>query len=131
MGLTVQPFHSDLPQEEREKILLRFKNKQLPVLVGTDVLSRGIDVVGIDLVVNYDVPPDPEDYIHRIGRTARAETTGTAITFVNSRDSRRFAAIEQLMERKVDEATLPEGIEAVAGDRKSTRLNSSHVKISY
>src|SRR5690606_41292026 len=83
------------------------------------------------LVVNYDVPPDPEDYIHRIGRTARAETTGTAITFVNSRDSRRFSAIEQLMERKVEEAPLPEGIEAVAGDRKSTRLNSSHVKISY
>lgn len=114
MGLTVQPFHSDLAQEEREKILLRFKNKQLPILVGTDVLSRGIDVVGIDLVVNYDVPPDPEDYIHRIGRTARAETTGTAITFVNSRDSRRFSAIEQLMERKVEEAPLPEGIEAVA-----------------
>jgi len=131
MGLMVQPFHSDLAQEEREKILLRFKNKQLPVLVGTDVLSRGIDVVGIDLVVNYDVPPDPEDYIHRIGRTARAETTGTAITFVNSRDSRRFAAIEQLMERKVDEATLPEGIEAAAeapnhrdrqrGDRNRSR----------
>lgn len=114
MGLTVQPFHSDLPQEEREKILLRFKNKELPILVGTDVLSRGIDVVGIDLVVNYDVPPDPEDYIHRIGRTARAETTGTAITFVNSRDSRRFLAIERLMERNVEETSLPEGIEAVA-----------------
>lgn len=123
MGLTVQPFHSDLAQEEREKILLRFKNKQLPILVGTDVLSRGIDVVGIDLVVNYDVPPDPEDYIHRIGRTARAETTGTAITFVNSRDSRRFAAIEQLMERKVDEAALPEGIEATveAPEREERR----------
>lgn len=123
MGLTVQPFHSDLAQEEREEILLRFKNKQLPILVGTDVLSRGIDVVGIDLVVNYDVPPDPEDYIHRIGRTARAETTGTAITFVNGRDSRRFSAIEQLMERKVEEATLPEGIEAAVetpdrGDRR-------------
>lgn len=114
MGLTVQPFHSDLAQEEREKILLRFKNKQLPILVGTDVLSRGIDVVGIDLVVNYDVPPDPEDYIHRIGRTARAETTGTAITFVNSRDSRRFSAIEQLMERKVEVEPLPEGMEAIA-----------------
>jgi len=86
----------------------------LPILIGTDVLSRGIDVVGIDLVVNYDVPPDPEDYIHRIGRTARAERTGTAITFVNSRDSRRFLAIERLMERKVEEAPLPEGIEAAA-----------------
>ena len=123
MGLAVQPFHSDLSQDEREEILLRFKNKQLPILVGTDVLSRGIDVVGIDLVVNYDVPPDPEDYIHRIGRTARAETTGTAITFVNGRDSRRFAAIEELMERKVDQVSLPEGIVAPAeeparGDRR-------------
>jgi len=114
LGLTVQPFHSDLAQEEREEILLRFKNKQLSILIGTDVLSRGIDVVGIDLVVNYDVPPDPEDYIHRVGRTARAERTGTAITFVNNRDHRRFLAIEQLMERNVAEATLPEGIEAVA-----------------
>src|SRR5690606_21791656 len=90
MGLAVQPFHSDLSQDEREQILLRFRNKQLPILIGTDVLSRGIDVEGIDLVVNYDVPPDPEDYIHRIGRTARAEKTGTAVTFVNQRDFRRF-----------------------------------------
>nr|WP_090605420.1 DEAD/DEAH box helicase [Parapedobacter koreensis] len=112
LGLTVEPFHSDLAQEEREKILLRFKNKQLPILIGTDVLSRGIDVEGIDLVVNYDVPPDPEDYIHRIGRTARAERTGTAITFVNNRDVRRFIAIERLMDRKVEEVQLPEGITA-------------------
>ncbi len=110
LELAVQPFHSDLSQEEREKILLRFKNKQLPILIGTDVLSRGIDVDGIDLVVNYDVPPDPEDYIHRIGRTARAERTGTAVTFVNHRDLRRFAAIEKLMERKVAETPLPEVI---------------------
>jgi len=115
LGLSVQPFHSDLTQDEREKILLRFKNKQLPILVGTDVLSRGIDVEGIDLVVNYDVPPDPEDYIHRVGRTARAERTGTAITFVNSRDRRRFLAIEKLMERNVEEGPLPEGIEGDTG----------------
>lgn len=114
LGLAVQPFHSDLSQEEREEILLRFKNKQLPILVGTDVLSRGIDVEGIDLVVNYDVPPDPEDYIHRIGRTARAERTGTAITFVNNRDRRRFAAIERLMDRTVDEVPLPEGMAALS-----------------
>lgn len=111
MSLAVQPFHSDLSQEEREKILLRFKNRQLPILIGTDVLSRGIDVVGIDLVVNYDVPPDPEDYIHRIGRTARAERTGTAITFVNKRDAGRFSAIEKLMDRKVEAMALPEGLE--------------------
>jgi len=128
LGLTVQPFHSDLTQDEREGILLRFKNKQLPILVGTDVLSRGIDVEGIDLVVNYDVPPDPEDYIHRVGRTARAERTGTAITFVNHRDQRRFLAIERLMDRKVDEAVLPEGIEgdASAPDHTQPKRKDRH-----
>jgi ATP-dependent RNA helicase RhlE len=70
--ISVAAFHSDLQQNEREEILLKFKNKQLPVIIGTDALSRGIDVEGIDLVVNYDVPGDPEDYVHRIGRTARA-----------------------------------------------------------
>ena len=130
LGLKVQPFHSDLAQEEREQILLRFKNKQLPILIGTDVLSRGIDVEGIDLVVNYDVPPDPEDYIHRVGRTARAERTGTAITFVNHRDQRRFLAIERLMERGVDEVALPEGIEADTGtpDQDSHRRNGRHAR---
>ncbi len=107
--IPVRPFHSDLTQDERTDILLRFKNKQIPILIGTDVLSRGIDVVGIDLIINYDVPPDPEDYIHRIGRTARAEKTGTAITFVNNRDYKRFQSIEELMERKVEEVALPEG----------------------
>ncbi len=107
--LPIRPFHSDLTQDERAEILLLFKNKQIPILIGTDVLSRGIDVEGIDLIVNYDVPPDPEDYIHRIGRTARAEKTGTAITFVNNRDYKRFQSIEELMERKVEEIGLPEG----------------------
>ncbi len=107
LGLDIQAFHSDLKQDEREELLLRFKNRQISILIGTDVLSRGIDVEGIDLVVNFDVPPDPEDYIHRIGRTARAERTGTAITFVNKRDFRRFLSIEQLMERKVEEVAIP------------------------
>ena len=108
MKLNVKSFHSDLDQDERQNILLDFKNKQIGVLIGTDVLSRGIDVVGIDLVVNFDVPGDPEDYIHRIGRTARAETTGTAITFVNNKDYRRFQSIEELMDLKVEVVSLPE-----------------------
>lgn len=107
MKLNVKSFHSDLDQDERQNILLDFKNKQIGVLIGTDVLSRGIDVVGIDLVVNFDVPGDPEDYIHRIGRTARAETTGTAITFVNNKDYRRFQSIEELMNLKVTIVELP------------------------
>ncbi|QJD98250.1 DEAD/DEAH box helicase [Mucilaginibacter robiniae] len=106
-GLNVNLFHSDMKQNEREDILLDFKNKKLPIIIGTDALSRGIDVEGIDLVVNYDVPSDPEDYIHRIGRTARAATTGTAITLVNERDQRRLANIQQLINKEITEVALP------------------------
>jgi superfamily II DNA/RNA helicase len=109
-GISAEAFHSDLKQEEREQIMQQFKNKNISVLVGTDVLSRGIDVTGIDLVLNFDVPPDPEDYIHRIGRTARAATTGTAITFVNEKDMYRLNLIEKLMERKIDAVALPEAL---------------------
>jgi len=105
--IKVSAFHSDFEQSEREKILLDFKNRKLPVIIGTDALSRGIDVEGIDLVINYDVPSDPEDYIHRIGRTARAETTGTAITLVNGRDMRKLKNIEQLIGRALPENPLP------------------------
>jgi len=108
--IKVNAFHSDLEQTEREDILLKFKNRQVPVIIGTDALSRGIDVEGIDLVVNYDVPSDPEDYIHRIGRTARAETTGTAITFVNDRDQRKLKNIEDMIEREVRRIPLPESL---------------------
>jgi superfamily II DNA/RNA helicase len=107
-GIVAKAFHSDLEQEERELLLNAFRARQLPFLIGTDVLSRGIDVEGIDLVLNYDVPPDPEDYIHRIGRTARAATTGTAITFVNERDQRRFFTIESLIGKEIDKLQLPE-----------------------
>ena len=101
-------FHADLEQKEREELMIAFKSRKLKILIGTDVLSRGIDVEGIDLVVNFDVPPDPEDYVHRIGRTARAQSTGTAITFVNEKDFRRFQRIEQLIQREVPKFTLPE-----------------------
>jgi len=114
IGLHAESFHSDLEQRDREEILLRFKNKQLPIIIGTDALSRGIDVEGIDLVINYDVPADAEDYVHRIGRTARAATTGTAITFVNHRDERRIKSIEALIERKIIEHPLPERLLSIA-----------------
>jgi len=111
-GLKIQAeaFHSDLGQKEREDILLAFKNKRLPIIIGTDVLSRGIDVEGVDLVINYDVPGDPADYVHRIGRTARAATKGTAITLVNGRDKRKFDNIEKLIEKEVPRMVLPEHI---------------------
>jgi superfamily II DNA/RNA helicase len=110
IGIQAKAFHSDLDQSERESLLQAFRARQLPFLIGTDVLSRGIDVEGIELVVNFDVPPDAEDYIHRIGRTARAATTGTAITFINERDQRKFQAIENLIGKPIDKLPLPEGM---------------------
>jgi ATP-dependent RNA helicase RhlE len=110
IGLKVKAFHSDLEQKEREEILRDFRSKTIPVLIGTDILSRGIDVEGISLVVNFNTPHDAEDYIHRIGRTARAETTGTAITFINDKDQRKFAAVEALIGREIPKIALPEGM---------------------
>lgn len=111
-GVLAQGFHSDLQQDERETIMNKFRARKLQVLIGTDVLSRGIDIVGISLVVNYDVPGDPEDYVHRIGRTARADTTGTAITFINDKDQNKFARIEELIGYEVAKLPLPEGYTA-------------------
>ena len=109
-GFRCKAFHSDLEQKEREEIMREFKNNQLSMLIGTDVLSRGIDVEGIDLVINFDVPPDPEDYVHRIGRTARAERTGTAITFINNIDQPKFLRIEELIGREIIKTPNPEGV---------------------
>lgn len=108
LNYSVKGFSSDLEQPEREEIMRNFKAKRLRILIGTDILSRGIDVEGISLVVNYDAPPDPEDYIHRIGRTARAERAGVAITFINEKDQQRFAQIEALMGMDVEKVPIPE-----------------------
>ena len=105
----VEGISSDLPQNEREEVLLRFKSKKTRVLVATDVLSRGIDIKDINLIINFDVPQDAEDYVHRVGRTARADKTGVALTFVNIEDMFRFHRIEQLIERKILKLPLPEG----------------------
>lgn len=106
-GIVADEIHSDLEQAGREEVLLAFKNKRLPVLVATDIISRGIDIEDIDLVINYDVPNDGEDYVHRIGRTARAETKGIAYTFVNEQEQRKFSEIEQLIEKVVTKTSLP------------------------
>lgn len=111
-GFDVEAFHSDLEQIEREKIMSAFKNKAVKILIGTDIISRGIDVVGIELVINYDTPGDPEDYVHRVGRTARADKEGEAITFVNPKDQYKFVRIENLIGMEVIQNELPEGLEA-------------------
>lgn len=107
MGINSGAIHSDLEQKDREEALRMFKSRKLQVVVATDVMSRGIDIDGIGLVVNYDVPSDGEDYIHRIGRTARAESTGVAFTFVNEDDQYRFYNIEKLLEKDIPKAKLP------------------------
>lgn len=108
----IEAFHSDLEQVEREKIMSNFKNKAVKILIGTDIISRGIDVVGIELVINFDTPSDPEDYVHRVGRTARADKEGEAITFVNPKDQYKFARIEDLIGMKITRNPLPEGFES-------------------
>jgi superfamily II DNA/RNA helicase len=109
--LPAHDIHSDLDQEEREKVLLDFKNKKVKILVDTDILYRGIDIKGIELVINYEVPNDAEDYVHRIGRTARADRKGEAITFINGEQCLKFKQIEDLIERTLDKTPLPNGFE--------------------
>ena len=114
-GFLAEEIHSDLDQAQREETLRRFASKQLPILVATDILSRGIDIDQIDLVINYDVPHDGEDYVHRIGRTARAETQGTAYTFVTEAEQGRMAAIERLIGKEVTRAAVPPELGPVPG----------------
>lgn len=105
--VTAEGISSDFEQNEREEVLLRFKAKQTKILVATDVLSRGIDIKGINLVINFDVPKDPADYVHRVGRTARADAKGEAVTFISESDILRFQKIEALIERPVNKLPLP------------------------
>lgn len=114
MHLDVAPMHSDLDQPKREEVMLNYKNGKVKILVATDIVARGIDIEDIALVINYDVPHDPEDYIHRIGRTARAAATGAAITFVNEEEQSKFYLIEKFIEREVRKRELPEGMEGPA-----------------
>ena len=104
--------HSDLTQAERDEVMYQFKSGAVGVLVATDIVSRGIDIDDIQMVINYDVPHDVEDYVHRIGRTARAQRDGIAITLVAGDDMRYFRKIEQFLEKKIFQNTLPEGLQA-------------------
>ncbi|NOX84543.1 MAG: DEAD/DEAH box helicase [Chlorobi bacterium] len=106
-NISVEGISSDLEQNEREEVLMRFKSKNTRVLVATDVLSRGIDIKEIDLIVNYDVPGDAEDYVHRVGRTARADASGVAVTFINDEDMYKFRRIEKLIGQEITKLILP------------------------
>jgi len=107
-GFKASDMHSGLDQDQREETIRDFKNKKINILVATDILSRGIDIKGIELVINYEVPHDAEDYVHRIGRTARADNTGEAITFINSKQIRNFKDIEKLIENTIPKSPLPD-----------------------
>ena len=129
-GLRSKDYHvegisSDLGQKDREEMLLRFRSRKTRVLVATDVLSRGIDIKDINLVINFDAPSDAEDYVHRVGRTARADTTGVAITLVNRIDLPKLQRIEKLIGYKVNREPLPAFIaeihEKLPDNRPSTR----------
>ena len=108
MNLNVGEMHSDLEQAEREDVMYRFKSGQINILVATDIVARGIDIDDIRLVINYDVPHDNEDYVHRIGRTARANNDGVALTFVNEQEQGKFHNIEKFLEKDIYKIPLPE-----------------------
>jgi len=106
-GLQVGAISSDLDQRQREEVMIKFKTGVLNVLVATNIVSRGIDIVGIELVINYDVPRDAEDYVHRVGRTARADADGIAFTFISEEEQRDFSDIEKLIEMDIKKIKAP------------------------
>jgi len=108
MGLSVGEMHSDLDQVQRDHVMHEFKNNRVNILVATDIVSRGIDIDDISLVINYDVPHDAEDYVHRIGRTARASAKGMAITFVSTEEQYKFKQIEEFLEKDIYKIPVPE-----------------------
>ncbi len=135
LGVKVSQIHSDLENAERTQTLLNFKNNKIQLLVATDVVSRGIDIDDIEFVINYDVPAQPEDYVHRIGRTARAGARGEGITFVTPKDKPRLDKIEKLLEKTIQRSQLPAEIAPLApvidestlkGDEKKKRKFYKH-----
>lgn len=110
INIDARAMHSDLEQKERDEVMLDFRNNKVDILVATDIVSRGIDVDDIPLVINYDVPRDAEDYVHRIGRTARAENEGEAITLVSPEDKNFFNKIERFLQKSIDRLPLPSSL---------------------
>lgn len=128
-GMNAGEMHSDLDQAERDNVMLDFKSGKINILVATDIVARGIDIDGIDVVINYDVPRDVEDYIHRIGRTARANKEGAGLTFVSEKDQERFAKIEHFLEKTIYKVPMPSELgEAPVYDPKPLRKGKQRHK---
>lgn len=129
MHLNVGEMHSDLDQSQRDSIMRDFKAGRINILVATDIVARGIDIDDIRTVINYDVPHDCEDYVHRIGRTARANNDGCAITFVSEKEQTKFYAIEKFVEKTIYKIPLPAGLEpieykpGIKGDNRNGKSN--------
>lgn len=131
-GFNVGAMHSDLDQAERDEVMYKFKAQQIDILVATDIVARGIDIDDIQLVINFDVPHDAEDYVHRIGRTARANNDGEAITLVSENDQHKFAAIERFLKIEITKKPLPKelGEAPEYNSGKDKKKNSSRKKKS-
>lgn len=127
-GIKASQMHSDLEQRQRDAVMREFRNGTAPLLVATDIISRGIDIDDIETVINYNVPRDVEDYIHRIGRTARAGKNGKAITFVSPNEQRAFDRIERFLHKRINRLPLPDSLCAPSDSRRNT---SSHPKNSH
>lgn len=125
-GLNAGRISSDLEQAEREEVMQQFRNRNIKVLVATDVISRGIDIDGIDMVINYDVPRDAEDYVHRVGRTARAQRRGEAITLISPSDQGSFRKIESLIGMEVEKYVVPEHLGPVPAYSTATKSGGGH-----
>lgn len=130
-GFNIEEIHSDLEQSQRESVLSAFTSGRIPLLVATDILSRGIDIDTIDLVINYDVPGDGEDYVHRIGRTARAEATGLAYTLVGDKEQNKFASIEKLIDKEVEKGLIPPELGAAPAYAPRIRSGGNRPKKTF
>jgi superfamily II DNA/RNA helicase len=128
-GFTAHGISSDLEQTKREQVLRDFRSKQIRILVATDVMSRGIDVKEINLVINYDVPHDPENYVHRIGRTARVNAKGEAITLVTQKEMYKLRQIEQLIKAQIPKLVAPAHIGQVPSWEEEE--SKSHTKRKF
>ena len=129
LNLNVGEMHSDLEQSQRDAIMHEFRNGRINMLVATDIVARGIDIDDVRLVINYDVPHDNEDYVHRIGRTARANNDGCAITFVNELDQSRFKAIEKFLGKDIYKIAVPDEL-GEAPDYKPDKAKKNFKKTS-
>ena len=129
-GFNCRAMHSDLTQQERDEVMYAFRSGQTDILVATDIVSRGIDIDDISLVINFDVPHDAEDYVHRIGRTARAGAGGEAITLVSDKDIPKFKQIEHFLGREVEKISIPgvfvETPAYTSAPKKSSRGRKNH-----